>query len=141
MHRWTAIGAAALVAVATTSSPARADDDSKDRISQSQVQQGLAASPIPPDKLNFTGKNPYLVALGAYLVNGAADCNGCHTFPRFLRPGGTVGTTANPTGNLTYQGSNPNYGDPYLDPPEQSLTAQLKANHNTAHFLAGGRCF
>jgi len=50
------------------------------------VQQGLAASPVPASQLNFSGKNPYLVALGSYLVNGAADCNGCHTFPRFLRP-------------------------------------------------------
>jgi hypothetical protein len=138
--RWTVISAAALVFGATTSGPSRADNPN-DAISQSQVQQGLAASPIPASQLNFTGKNPYLVALGSYLVNGAADCNGCHTFPRFLRPGGTAPTGANSTANLTNQGSNPQYGNPYLDPPEQSLTGQLKANHNVKHFLAGGRCF
>ena len=133
---WTAIAAAALAFVATTNSPALADDPN-DAISQSQVQQGLAASPIPPDKLNLKGKNPYLVALGSYLVNGAGDCNGCHSFPRFLRPGGTVpGTNGNATGNLTSQGSNPQYGNPYLDPPDQSVTAQLKANTNVKHFLA-----
>jgi hypothetical protein len=57
-------------------------------------------------------------------------------------------------------GSNPKYGNPYLDPPEQPLHGQLKANtnadttHGTVsrtptgvpiyqynHFLAGGRCF
>ena len=141
IHGWTAIAAAALAFVAASSSPALADD-SKDTISQSQVQQGLAASPIPPDKLNFAGKNPYMVALGSYLVNGAGDCNGCHSFPRFLRPGGTVpGTNGNATGNLTSQGSNPQYGNPYLDPPDQSVTAQLKANTNVKLFLAGGRCF
>jgi hypothetical protein len=154
--------------LATTSSPSRADNPN-DAISQSQVQQGLAASPIPASQLNFTGKNPYLVALGSYLVNSAADCNGCHTFPRFLRPGGTAPGTnpvGNATGNLANLGSDPRYGNPYLDPvpppsgPDQSLTGQLKANtnaditHGTVaytptgvpinqynHFLAGGRCF
>jgi hypothetical protein len=117
-------------------------DDDRDKIKESTVQQGLAASPIPPDQLNFKGKNPYLVALGSYLVNGAGDCNGCHTFPRFLRPGGTVpGTNGNFTGNVTSQGSDPRYGNPYLDPPEQPVNGQLKANHNVKHFLAGGRCF
>jgi hypothetical protein len=141
IHGLTAIAAAALAFVTASSSPAFADDPN-DAISKSQVQQGLAASPIPASKLNFTGKNPYLVALGSYLVNGAGDCNGCHTFPRFLRPGGTVpGTNGNSTGNLTSQGSNPQYGNPYLDLIEQSLTGQLKANTNVKHFLAGGRCF
>jgi hypothetical protein len=168
IHGWTGIAAAALAFLATTSSPSRADNPN-DAISQSQVQQGLAASPIPADKLNFSGKNPYLVALGSYLVNSAADCNGCHTFPRFLRPGGTAPGTnpvGNATGNLANLGSDPRYGNPYLDPvpppsgPDQSLTGQLKANtnaditHGTVaytptgvpinqynHFLAGGRCF
>src|SRR3984893_17995644 len=129
------------------SSMSLADDDrdkihDRDKIKESTVQQGFAASPIPKDKLNLTGKNPYLVGLGSYLVNAAADCNGCHTFPRFLRPGGTVpGTNGNFTGNVTSRGSDPRYGNPYLDGPEQSLTRQLKANTNVDHFLAGGRCF
>ena len=89
IHDWTVIAAAALVLVATTSSMSLAADD-RDKIKESTVQQGFAASPIPKYKLNLTGKNPYLVGLGSYLVNAAADCNGCHTFPRFLRPGGTV---------------------------------------------------
>ncbi|HEX6443048.1 MAG TPA: hypothetical protein VF007_12725, partial [Stellaceae bacterium] len=85
------------------------------------------------------------------------------TFPRFLRPGGTVpGTNGNATGNLTNQGNNPNYGNPYLDKlpatpanPDgfEPLNGQLKANTNADlsttspgnpgfnHFLAGGRCF
>jgi hypothetical protein len=87
------------------------------------------------------------VALGSYLVNGAGDCNGCHTFPRFLRPGGTQSTPANSTANSSYQGSNTSYGNPYLDPvpatPDgfEPLNGQLKANTNVKHFLAGGRCF
>lgn len=132
-----------------------------DAINESVVEQGFAASPIPEELLNFKGKNRELVGLGSYIVNASADCNGCHTFPRFLRPGGTVpGTNGNATGNVMGLGSNPKYGNPYLDGPEQRLNGQLKANtnadttHGTAsftptgiaiyqynHFLAGGRCF
>jgi hypothetical protein len=57
---------------------------------------------------------------------------------------------------MSGKGSNPLYGDPYLDGPPvnsvpgQTTTGQLKANHNADptnhykdfnHFLAGGRCF
>jgi hypothetical protein len=120
---------------------AYADNDKKDDIDRSVVQQGFDASPIPKEKLNLKGKDPYLVGLGSYLVNGAGDCNGCHTFPRFLRPQGTLPTPANSTANTSNQGSNPSYGNPYLDLIEQSLKGQLKANTNVKHFLAGGRCF
>jgi hypothetical protein len=151
------------------SSSAEDRDDKKNAISDSVVQQGFAASPIPFDKLKLAGKDGAAVALGSYLVNGAADCNGCHTFPRFLRPGGTVPGTnpvGNATGNVAGLGSNPQYGNPYLDTvpttPDgfEPLNGQLKANTNadtthgivthTAtgvpiypynHFLAGGRCF
>ena len=142
-------------------------DDKKDDTDPSIVQQGFDASPIPKEKLNFRGKDPYLVARGSYLVNSAADCNGCHTFPRFLRP---AGNSNNPAGNATHNlagyGSNPKYGNPYLDTvPTTSdgfepLNGELKANSNADtthgmvtytptgvpiypynHFLAGGRCF
>ena len=41
--------------------------------------RGSAIAPVP---LNLNGKNPSqvaLVGLGSYLVNGANDCNFCHT--------------------------------------------------------------
>jgi hypothetical protein len=44
-----------------------------------RVQQGFAIAPVP---LNLSGKTPAqvaLVGLGSYLVNGANDCNFCHT--------------------------------------------------------------
>src|SRR5207253_9469832 len=99
------------------------------------------------------------------LVNGVGECVGCHTFPRFLRPVGTAPTPANSTANLQGLGSDPRYGNPFLDPvplpsgPDQSVTGQMKANINADthgivthtqtgvpiypnnHFLAGGRCF
>jgi hypothetical protein len=155
-----ALGAALALAI---SAAAYADNDKRDDIDPSRVQQGFDASPIPKEKLNLKGKDPYLVGLGSYIVNGAADCNACHTFPRFLRPGHTPANTppGNATHNLASLGSNPNYGNPYLDGPEQPLNGQLKANTNADtepqyiightsngapiykynHFLAGGRCF
>src|SRR5204863_6750328 len=57
-----------------------------DNISPSDVQQGIASSPIPFNKLNLQNRPRALVALGSYLVNGVGDCVGCHTLPRFLRP-------------------------------------------------------
>jgi hypothetical protein len=135
---------AALAFAATPSGSAYADNDKKDDIDRSVVQQGFDASPIPKAKLNLKGRDPAQVGLGSYLVNGSGDCNGCHTFPRFLRPGGTApGTNGNFTGNVTAKGSNRNFGNPYLDPPGdgQPLNGQLQANTNVDHFLAGGRCF
>jgi hypothetical protein len=142
------LGTALILLIATNIASFAKDQDQNQNEDQESshliVEQGFAASPIPENKLNLFGKDRNQVGLGSYLVNAAADCNGCHSFPRFLRPGGTVpGTNGNPTGNATrpYQGSNPIYGDPYLDPPPQSVKDQLKANHNVKHFLAGGRCF
>jgi hypothetical protein len=144
-RKWTIMPLAALcaaVALAWATSRTALAGDPHDVISESVVRQGFAASPIPQDQLNFTARDYEMVGFGSYLVNGAADCNGCHTFPRFLRPGGTQpGTNGNSTGNVTNQGSNPKYGNPYLDLIDQSLNGQLKANTNVKHFLAGGRCF
>jgi hypothetical protein len=113
------------VVVAAAATPSRAQET----ISPSVVQQGFAASPIPIERLNLNGKSPAQVGLGSYLVNAAADCSGCHSFPRFLPQGDTAG-------------SNPAAGDPYEGvPSSQSLSQQLRANFNVSHYLAGGRCF
>src|SRR5271170_8036953 len=55
----------------------------QETISPSIVQQGFAISPIPKSQLNFAGKDSAQVGLGSYLVNGVADCGGCHSFPKF----------------------------------------------------------
>ena len=52
--------------------PARADDDSD----AARARRGFEIAPVP---LNLAGKNRTLVGLGSYLVNGAGDCNGCHS--------------------------------------------------------------
>jgi hypothetical protein len=45
---------------------------------ESRIQRGFAIAPV---KLDLTGKNRALVGLGSYIVNGSADCNGCHFGP------------------------------------------------------------
>lgn len=100
----------------------------QDAIPNSIIQEGFAISPIPAKQLDFSGKDPALVAWGSYLVNGASDCSGCHTLPKFLPVGGP--------------GSNPAAGDPFQGKPTtQSASGQLAANFNVLHYLAGGRCF
>ena len=126
---WRRSACAVAVSIAVTTSGISYADDAKDRIERSVIEQGFEASPIPKNKLNFAGKDPYLVGLGAYLVNAAADCSGCHSFPRFLPLGDSAG-------------SNPAFNDPYLGKPsDQSVSGQLRANFNIKHYLAGGRCF
>lgn len=123
------IGAIVLASVLSIAA-AYAEDKGGDGSEQSLIQQGYAISPIPRSQLKMAGKDPELVGLGSYLVNAAADCNGCHSFPRFLNVGDN-------------EGKNPLYNDPYSGAPtDQPLTnAPLHANFNVTHFLAGGRCF
>jgi hypothetical protein len=105
----TALGALFIHSVA---GPARAQGEGNN--DNSRIQQGFAIAPVP---LNLTGKNHALVGLGSYLVNGAADCNGCHS-----------------AGPPTEFASN---GNPYQLPPVFSGTKQV--NPNT--YLGGGRNF
>src|SRR5215472_15245320 len=101
------------------------EDTTSGTIASSQIRQGLAISPIPPEKLDFTGKSKAAVALGSYIVNGVGDCSGCHSFPQYLEKGNTAG-------------NNPLAGDPYEGVPStQSTSHQLVANINVSHYLAG----
>jgi hypothetical protein len=66
---------AAALAVMLARSPAvQAHDDWDDE--GSLIKIGFAIAPVP---LNVNGKDRNLVGLGSYLVNGANDCNFCHT--------------------------------------------------------------
>jgi hypothetical protein len=42
---------------------------------------------IAPVKLNMTGRDPFLVGWGSYLVNAVAGCNDCHTNPPYANGG------------------------------------------------------
>lgn len=125
------VGMAALAVTlgAVGNSYAKNNHGSDDSISNSEVQQGFAISPIPASQLNLKGKNQDMVGIGSYLVNGASDCTGCHSFPQYLEKGDSAG-------------SNPAAGDPFEGlPSSQGLTTQLVANYNIMHYLAGGECF
>jgi hypothetical protein len=63
------------VAVLTLTRPTRFVSQN-DQGEQSNIQQGFAIAPVP---LDLKGKNRSLVGLGSYIVNGAGDCNGCHS--------------------------------------------------------------
>src|SRR5260370_15959682 len=59
-----------------SSSPPLQADDNQDDSEASIIKRGFEIAPVP---LNLAGKNRSLVGLGSYIVNGAGDCNGCHT--------------------------------------------------------------
>ena len=71
---------------------------------------------IAPDFLNMTGKDPKLVGLGSFIVNGQADCNGCH--------GSDPANEYLPTNN------------PYFRVPNNR-----PAKYNQATYLNGGQNF
>jgi hypothetical protein len=78
------------------------------------AQQGKKIAPVP---LNLEGKNPEIVYLGSYLVNGQGGCNGCHTCP-------------------SYKGVDPSKtGGNGIGPPDSPGPV------NTANYLAGGTPF
>ena len=108
-----AFGAIVLAGMWINSPRVRADDDGNDE--QSKIQQGFAISPVP---LNLAGKNRALVGLGSYIVNGHADCDGCHYSPDL------GGQFVVPTG-MPY----------FLKPPK------ISTKINPAGYLGGGRDF
>jgi hypothetical protein len=116
MVRWLSFAYALSTAVMICGTSYAGGNDNQ--ISPSQVQQGAAIAPV---KLNLAGKVPAKVYMGSYIVNGIGDCSGCHSFPQYLNSGA---------------------GSPYDGTPsDQSVTGQLVANFNSAHYLAGGQCF
>ena len=80
MNRFTAIIAFAsliLVAAAVTGSAQKGPSDNS-ASEHSKIQIGFEIAPV---ELNMAGKNPALVGLGSYIVNGEIGCNGCHHAP------------------------------------------------------------
>lgn len=103
-------GAAAMfITIVFVNNSSRVQASNERHDDESRIAQGFAIAPVP---LNLNGKNRALVGLGSYIVNGVADCNGCHSAgpqTEYL-PG----------------------GNPYMSQPERI---------NTATYLAGGRDF
>jgi len=68
-----AIVAIVLAGMLITSPRVQANEDNGN---ESRIQQGFDIAPV---HLNLAGKNPALVGLGSYLVNGVTPCNDCHS--------------------------------------------------------------
>lgn len=75
-----AMGALSLMAAAQTST-----SNFYERTEVARVDTGLRIAPVP---LKYSHADKYMVGLGSYLVNAIGDCNGCHTNPSFVEPGG-----------------------------------------------------
>ena len=82
-----AFAAIVLAGMLISSPRGQAQDDGND--DESKIQRGFAIAPVP---LNLAGRNRALVGLGSYIVNGQADCNGCHT----MNPSTEFTATGNP---------------------------------------------
>ena len=52
-----------------------------------ELQRIIRGFQISPVDLDLQGKNPALVGLGSYIVNGQGGCNDCHTNPPFAEGG------------------------------------------------------
>jgi hypothetical protein len=89
----------------------------------SDTDQNLAAigMSIAPSFINAAGKDPTLVGLGSFLVNGVGDCNGCH---------GSDSTNE-------YLPNN----NPYFLPPNTFPFVYTQAQFNPATYLNGGQNF
>jgi hypothetical protein len=74
--------AAALFAVLGVVATASAQTPSADEAAK--IRKGYAINPVP---LNLAGKNPFLVGLGSYIVNGQGACTDCHTSPPYADGG------------------------------------------------------
>lgn len=115
------LGLSAIVLVGVAQDYGQNGDDAR------RIRIGFEIAPVP---LNLNGKDRNLVGLGSYLVNGANDCNFCHTSggpPNFnfangfnpyfgqkkktdpstyLAGGSGFGPVGTPTGSLMYPGPN-----------------------------------
>jgi hypothetical protein len=103
--------ALAALSISAAFTLARADDGHDSDSDEARIRRGFEIAPVP---LNFARKNRDLVGLGSYLVNGVADCNGCHT--------------ANPATEYA------NSGNPYF----RGVPPQIV---NQSTYLSGGRNF
>jgi hypothetical protein len=123
-----AIAVFAAIVLATMLSSSRSaragDDDDNDR-NESKVRKGFQIAPVP---LNLENKNPELVGLGSYIVNGQADCNGCHSAgpaTEFLPGGNPYFGQPEKINPATYLGGGRNFGKIAPPPSPDIVTRNL----------------
>jgi hypothetical protein len=98
------LSALALAVISVRSPGVQAQNSGEDS-ETALIRIGFAIAPV---HLNMEGKNPALVGLGSFIVNGQSDCNGCHT------AGGP------PNFNFA-NGGNPYFGQPTKTDPTTYL--------------------
>jgi len=144
------IAFAAIVAAGIVSSArvARAHDELGEETEEAKIRRGFAIAPV---QLKMEGKDWQLVGLGSYLVNAAADCNGCHSAgpateyivptgnPYFLSPPFSGKQQINPA---TYLGGGRDFG-PFPGPPFPSIPHLYSRNLTPDHtgLPIGGHTF
>jgi hypothetical protein len=107
------------MSIVTPSSHA-ANDYVNSQDEQQMIQTGLTIAASLGITMNIGNRDPDMVGLGSYLVNVAADCNGCHSDPK---------STAAPAGN------------PYLLPGPKAPFFSGKRQVNAATYLGGQQDF
>lgn len=102
------------------------EDDDAFSLEQHRIAIGFKIAPV---KLNLHNKNPDLVGLGSYLVNGVNDCNACHnsgTAPNFeYLPGNNPYFNQHPKiiNPATYLGGGQDFG-PVGPPPTPDIVSR-----------------
>ena len=101
VRRGTAFACIATLVAGISIGVSQADDEEGGGDGEhSLVRIGFQVAPVP---LNTRGKDKELVGLGSYIVNVVADCNGCHSDPRFSYAMG---------GNPYFKGNQPKVVNP-----------------------------
>ena len=76
----TVFAAFVIAATSMNARPAQALNDNNGAQDEKQmIRTGLEVAASTGIQLNMANKDPEMVGLGSYLVNVAADCNGCHS--------------------------------------------------------------
>jgi hypothetical protein len=131
----------AIVLISGALTLARADEGRDFDGDDAKVRRGFEIAPVP---LNLTRKNRDLVGLGSYLVNGVADCNGCHTAnpaTEYTAGGNPYFKGAAPqiVNQSTYLGGGRNFG-PLIAGLTPDIISRNLTPDRTGH-PAGGRTF
>jgi hypothetical protein len=107
-------GGLAMAGILFSSPRGKAEDRGEN--SESRIEKGFEIVPV---HLNLEGKNRALVGLGSYIVNGAGDCNACHSAgpaTEFVRGGNPFFGQPKKINPATYLGGGRDFGE-LLPPP------------------------
>jgi hypothetical protein len=117
----------AMAGILLSSPRGKAEDRGEE--SDSRIEKGFEIAPV---HLNLEGKNRALVGLGSYIVNGAGDCNACHSAgpaTEFVRGGNPFFGQPKKINPATYLGGGRDFGE--LVPPPGIGSAHIISRNLT----------